>query len=376
MKLTEMICPRCGAHLKVREDVKRFKCEHCGTTLLVDDEVQHIQYDNAEDAGYQFEKGRQRAQREADYTSQKRTSSGNSRKKKKKSTTWLWVLGWLFIFPLPLTILMLRNRKLRPAIRYGIIAVSWAVYLFLGMVWNKDNTNGDNTAQNASASAQRSSLTSSTSTEKVSAAGLARTEAPSIAIQSLAVQVEETKMVIGQKTKAQVDVFPDNATNKAVIWASSDPAVVTVDNNGNIRTVGGGTATITTTAENGVTSSIAISVDGKKRLMTLNTVPVRENTDVNIGNEWDYEFQIDGKDVYWEREYIVPLGKKLNFYAKCTESDEKPDVGDAKGTRTISQQDFDQGFTAQLNVKVKENGGKNAGKVAKFTMQFIFTPVE
>lgn len=46
--------------------------------------------------------------------------------------TLLWVLGWLFIFPVPLTILMLRNRKLPSGLRYGIIAAGWIVYLLLG----------------------------------------------------------------------------------------------------------------------------------------------------------------------------------------------------------------------------------------------------
>ena len=30
----------------------------------------------------------------------------------RKRKTWLWVLGWLFVFPLPLTILLLRNQKI------------------------------------------------------------------------------------------------------------------------------------------------------------------------------------------------------------------------------------------------------------------------
>ena len=51
----------------------------------------------------------------------------------KKRKTWLWVLGWLFIFPVPLTILMLRNKKLKPALRYGIIAVAWIIYLIIGL---------------------------------------------------------------------------------------------------------------------------------------------------------------------------------------------------------------------------------------------------
>lgn len=60
-----MICPNCGASLQVDADQKNLTCNYCGNSLYVDDEFKHVQYDNAEENGYQFEKGRQRAQAEA-----------------------------------------------------------------------------------------------------------------------------------------------------------------------------------------------------------------------------------------------------------------------------------------------------------------------
>lgn len=48
MKLIDMQCPHCGAHLKVDVENKQAVCEHCGANILIDDEVQHVQYDNAE----------------------------------------------------------------------------------------------------------------------------------------------------------------------------------------------------------------------------------------------------------------------------------------------------------------------------------------
>ncbi|MBR7081893.1 MAG: hypothetical protein IKI49_04215 [Oscillospiraceae bacterium] len=52
--------------------------------------------------------------------------------KKPKSKIWLWVLGWILIFPVPLTILMLRKKDMKPALKYGIIAVAWIVFLAIG----------------------------------------------------------------------------------------------------------------------------------------------------------------------------------------------------------------------------------------------------
>ncbi len=65
MKLIDLECPGCGASLHVESGQKNITCSHCGKTVMIDDEVHHVQYDNAEEAGYKFEKGRQRAQEEA-----------------------------------------------------------------------------------------------------------------------------------------------------------------------------------------------------------------------------------------------------------------------------------------------------------------------
>ena len=67
----------------------------------------------------------------------------------KKSKVWLWVLGWIFLFPLPLTILLLRKKNMKPALKYGIIAGAWVVYLLFGLIYNsgKTDTSSGGTAQ-------------------------------------------------------------------------------------------------------------------------------------------------------------------------------------------------------------------------------------
>lgn len=53
----------------------------------------------------------------------------NEVQKPKKRKTWLWVLGWLFILPLPLTILLARNKKLPTVVKLLILIPVWVVYL-------------------------------------------------------------------------------------------------------------------------------------------------------------------------------------------------------------------------------------------------------
>lgn len=54
-------------------------------------------------------------------------------------------------------------------------------------------------------------------------------------------------------------ITPSSAANKALIWTSSNATVATVDENGRVTAVGGGTATITATAHNGVSVSCTVS---------------------------------------------------------------------------------------------------------------------
>ena len=65
MKLVKLICPNCGAKLEIDGSMQRVFCQYCGTKLIVDQELRHMKWDNAEEAGYQFEKGRMKAQQEA-----------------------------------------------------------------------------------------------------------------------------------------------------------------------------------------------------------------------------------------------------------------------------------------------------------------------
>lgn len=144
MKIVSMVCPKCGASLQVDADQKNLTCNYCGNSLYLDDEVKHIQYDNAEETGYQFEKGRQRAQAEATGSFQQ-TTRMNPGQPPKKRKTWLWVLGWIFIFPVPLTILMIRNQKLSKPVKIGIIAAAWIVYLLIGLSGRGSDKSNDST---------------------------------------------------------------------------------------------------------------------------------------------------------------------------------------------------------------------------------------
>lgn len=138
MKYIDTTCPNCGAQAHLDAKRKKAFCEYCGTELLLDDEVQRVAIDDAEEAGYQFEKGRQRAQREAGRNYNNGQTSRSTTQPRKKKKTWLWVLGWIFIFPIPATILIVRNKKLSGLLKGLLIALCWIVYLMIGSTGGKE----------------------------------------------------------------------------------------------------------------------------------------------------------------------------------------------------------------------------------------------
>lgn len=79
MKLIETKCPSCGAEMSVDANRSQVFCSFCGSKLLIDHEKIHVVYDNAGDSGYEFEKGRQRAQAELE---QKKLKAQEEERKK------------------------------------------------------------------------------------------------------------------------------------------------------------------------------------------------------------------------------------------------------------------------------------------------------
>ena len=83
-------------------------------------------------------------------------------------------------------------------------------------------------------------------------------------IQITGVQNDELTIGVGENSKLIASVLPYNATDRTVIWSSSDESVVTVSDKGLVTGVGKGTATITVKTNAGnVTRSITVTVINK-----------------------------------------------------------------------------------------------------------------
>ena len=153
MKLVDLTCPHCGAKLTVDADDQEASCEYCGSRLLLDDEDDdvYIHYEDMEQAGYEFEKGRQKAIHEhvrkkggripaEDFHPYSAPDAGYSGKKQRgllyRLLMWfIWFNGWILMFPIPFTVLLYRDRKHDRRLKYLLLVTSWILYFGILLVF-------------------------------------------------------------------------------------------------------------------------------------------------------------------------------------------------------------------------------------------------
>ncbi len=159
-------CTNCGGELTVDPSQENAVCEYCGASFIVSKAVQnynvtHNSYttnvvNDRRKGALEAVLDYKNEQKERKYRMANEARERREAEKKKRNHLILWILGWLFIFPVPLTILMLRNKTLDKRIRYGIIAAGWIVYLIFFFV----HRSGSNEAvQTDSSLADTSSVT-------------------------------------------------------------------------------------------------------------------------------------------------------------------------------------------------------------------------
>ena len=150
-----MKCPSCGAEIGTSK-----VCEFCGSTITAEmqREAEQLRKAGCPKCGSSNITFRRENQGEIRGKNQKavihRTvglckdcgftwypNTNDAPQPKRK--TWLWVLGWIFIFPVPLTLIMLKKKDMKPAIKYGVIAAGWIVYLLIGIFGGDSDKSGE-----------------------------------------------------------------------------------------------------------------------------------------------------------------------------------------------------------------------------------------
>ena len=86
-----------------------------------------------------------------------------------------------------------------------------------------------------------------------------------VPVKSVALTPASLSLMVGQSETLTATVYPDNATDKAASWRSSDLGVVDVDENGKVTAIAEGTATVTA------------QVGGKKATCKVNVNQAKNN---------------------------------------------------------------------------------------------------
>ena len=119
------------------------------------------------------------------------------------------------------------------------------------------------------------------------------TENPSVQIENIELSIDNTTINKGDTKKLNVKITPEEAKGLEVAYTSSNPNVVTVDNNGNIKGISSGEAVITVKAKNSnAQAQINIKVYSK-----VTGIVVNENdVSIQIGDSFKLKAEVEPDD--------------------------------------------------------------------------------
>ncbi|MCY9547274.1 Ig-like domain-containing protein [Lysinibacillus xylanilyticus] len=145
-------------------------------------------------------------------------------------------------------------------------------------------------------------------------------EVPSV--ESITLDKNEIELIEGSQDKLTATVLPENATNKKVVWTSSDDSIATVDQNGNVTALREGQAIITAKVEN--TELVATATVIVKKLNNESSNAILSITLVNgITKEYDVTNTVLNNYLNWfesaQGTSTFKFSKTISPYKKVTE---------------------------------------------------------
>ncbi len=180
-----------------------------------------------------------------------------------------------------------------------------------------------------------------------------KVEIPYIPVTGVTINKTEFELAPDDVDKITVTFKPDDATNKEVIFESSDESIVKVDKDGNIEAVGEGEATITVTSKDNPNLKIEVSVKVEKPVVPVTNITV-DKTEIELTPDGKDKITVTvkpddatDKEIIFESsdESIVKVDKDGNIEA----------VGEGTATITVtSKNNPDLKTTVTVTVKGEE----------------------
>ena len=121
-----------------------------------------------------------------------------------------------------------------------------------------------------------------------------------ITVTSVALDVNSLELYTGEKRKLTATITPNEATNKKIMWSSSNSSIATVDDNGNVTAIASGQAIVTVTTEDGAkTATCEVIVKTKVESIDFGnttSITLEEGTSESV-LYWVYPTNADNKEV-------------------------------------------------------------------------------
>ncbi len=202
-------------------------------------------------------------------------------------------------------------------------------------------------------------ITVTTSNDKSASAKVTVNEVP---VTSVTVDPASREITLTETTTLSAEIAPANATNKTLTWSSTEPNVATVDQNGVVRGIGEGDATIRATATNGIYGECAVHVkreiaeaDGVYVEMT-NPYKTYANTTL-VGNDMSIRVR------------VIKNGKAVgNTSVTLTMTPLYGNCADAFTVRTPTSTTDDNGYA---NFAIGLKSGEDLNATSEYYQSFI-----
>ena len=126
---------------------------------------------------------------------------------------------------------------------------------------------------------------SNTNTKTTTNKGSSKTT--KIEVSNVEIDRKNVTLLEGETTTLTCNILPTNATDKSIIWKSTNEDILTVQTNGMVTAKKVGVASITANSANGKSDTIAITVIAKQKQEETKNVVQTVNTNQNATNTMD-----------------------------------------------------------------------------------------
>ena len=161
---------------------------------------------------------------------------------------------------------------------------------------------------------------------------------PTVSVSSVRLNHQTANMEIYETLQLKATVLPSNATNKAVVWSSSDSNIVEVDSKtGEITAISPGTAIITVTTKSGYKKATCKIVVCEPQEETTTEQSMEEETSIEQSTEEISSETIEETTIQPSESVTTELTTEKNTTGETTSVEQVTTEGTTAGEKTTQQ---------------------------------------